>query len=111
MRMWMVDPEIMCRKHLMGEHVECHMFLGTIKLKKSLNGYVRNNLVETNQLENRHKILAKEMQRRGYKHKSSLEYKDELNIGRVDIVKSLEDLLTRCFDCKSLWKAKILEEV
>ena len=22
MRMWMVNPKIMCRKHLLGEHVE-----------------------------------------------------------------------------------------
>ena len=31
MRMWMVDPQIMCRQHLLGEHTEMHMFVGTLK--------------------------------------------------------------------------------
>lgn len=30
MRMWMVPPELMCRQHLLGEHVELHMFVGAI---------------------------------------------------------------------------------
>jgi hypothetical protein len=101
MRMWMVNPNIMCRRHLLGEHVECHMILGAIKLKKSLNGFVKNNLIDTSQLENRHKALSEEMKRRGYKHKSNLKYNDKLNIGKVDINKSLKDLLTRCFDCNA----------
>lgn len=25
MRMWMVDPTIMCRQHLLGEHYELHV--------------------------------------------------------------------------------------
>ena len=28
MRMWMVNPGFMCNKHLLGEHVECHMLVG-----------------------------------------------------------------------------------
>ena len=31
MRMWNVDPKLMCNKHLLGEHVEMHMFFGTIQ--------------------------------------------------------------------------------
>lgn len=31
MRMWLVPPSHMCRKHLLGEHVELHMLLGTLK--------------------------------------------------------------------------------
>ena len=30
MRMWMIDPKLLCRKHLLGEHLEIHMFVGTI---------------------------------------------------------------------------------
>ena len=32
MRMWMVNPRIMCRQHLLGEHVEIHMFHSENKL-------------------------------------------------------------------------------
>jgi len=28
MRMWMLNPKALCRKHLMGEHVEIHMLVG-----------------------------------------------------------------------------------
>jgi hypothetical protein len=28
--MWMVDPRIMCRNHLLGEHAEIHMFVWNI---------------------------------------------------------------------------------
>ena len=45
MRMWMVDPKIMCRKHLLGEHVEHHMFVGTINKRISIVGYLRDNLL------------------------------------------------------------------
>jgi hypothetical protein len=31
MRMWMVNPRIMCGNHLLGEHLETHMFYGIIK--------------------------------------------------------------------------------
>ena len=30
MRMWNVDVTKMCNKHLLGEHVEMHMFVGII---------------------------------------------------------------------------------
>ena len=36
MRMWLVPPSHMCRKHLLGEHVELHMLLGTLKKGKSI---------------------------------------------------------------------------
>jgi len=40
MRQWMCDPRFMCNKHLFGEHVEHHMFIGTLERKKSINGYI-----------------------------------------------------------------------
>jgi hypothetical protein len=46
MRMWMVPTKIMCDKHLLGEHVEHHMFLGSLKQGFNLDGYVKNNLFE-----------------------------------------------------------------
>ena len=31
MRQWYVPAECMCRQHLLGEHCEHHMFVGTLK--------------------------------------------------------------------------------
>lgn len=44
MRHWLVRPELMCRQHLGGEHLECHMFLGSIHQMKPLSGYYSNGL-------------------------------------------------------------------
>ena len=99
MRMWMVDPKIMCRKHLLGEHVELHMFVGTIQKGVSLNGYVTRGLVDTSQITSRHEILVEEMLIRGYNHKSPLLYVDTLELGKVDAIASAIELSRRCSDC------------
>ena len=99
MRMWMVDPATMCRQHLLGEHVETHMFAGTIRREISLDGYVRNNLVETASLAARHDALAAEMTRRGYRHNSPMHYADDLGLGRIDRQASDRELRRRCPDC------------
>lgn len=107
MRLWMVDPKILCRKHLLGEHVECHMFLGTLKKKLKMDGYISNNLFEPKSLQTRHDALVSEMINRGYNHNSPLEVNPEL-IERfstdiiIDVSKSLNDLLGRCPLCKEL---------
>ena len=50
MRMWMVDPRIMCRQHLLGEHVEIHMFVGAISRGKSVKGYLEKGLLEVHNM-------------------------------------------------------------
>ena len=109
MRLWMCDPKILCRKHLLGEHVECHMFFGTLIKKKSMSGYIKNNLFEPLMLFERHKQLAEEICRRGFKHKSPMfedynvfDYlpEEELNY-TINREKSLRDLLSRCDSCKN----------
>ena len=57
----MVDPKILCRRHLLGEHVELHMFVGSINKKISLDGYAKNSLVEVHNIKSRHSQLVKEM--------------------------------------------------
>lgn len=105
MRMWMVDPEIMCRKHLLGEHVECHMFVGTLRKKKKVDGYFKNDLFEPTSLFARHEQLSREMQRRGYKHNSLMDSKEVENLiinlpaNIINVQTSLKDLIGRCPDC------------
>ena len=99
MRMWMVDPQHMCRQHLLGEHLELHMFVGTIKKGVSLEGYVNAGLVETSSIAFRHEQLVQEMEKRGYKHGSPLTYVDLLDQGEVSRALAREELLKRCAAC------------
>lgn len=100
MRMWMVDPKIMCRQHLLGEHVECHMLAGTLAKGKSILGFLKKGLVEPTSLVRRHQELAEEMWKRGYSHKSPLQIDDSRYSGvTVNQHKSLSDLVIRCPEC------------
>ena len=102
MRMWMVNPEMMCRQHLLGEHLELHMIVGCLQKAKSLQGYLRKGLVELNAIEKRHNEIAAEMTSRGYSHKSPLPAfgYDIKNTGFVNKRQSLKELLRRCKECR-----------
>jgi hypothetical protein len=102
MRMWGVIAEVLCRKHLLGEHVEMHMFVGTINKGKSIDGYVRDGLLDTDRIEERHFLLAHEMFRRGMKHTSPLPaITVKLEARRsVDEKANLRELCRRCVDCR-----------
>ena len=39
MRQWNIDPHCMCRKHLLGEHTEMHMAVGTLRRGLSIAGF------------------------------------------------------------------------
>jgi len=96
----MVPPRLMCRQHLLGEHVELHMLVGTIKANKSVDGYVNKNLIMTSKIKERHDALVNEMGNRGYNHKSPLEYDDKLHKGQVSVLDSIAELVKRCPECK-----------
>ena len=100
----MVDPRIMCRKHLLGEHVELHMMVSTIRNGLRLGGYVKNNLIEASSIGSRHSALVFEMRRRGYDHKSPIRYDSHKVIGKIDRPAALQELLRRCPDCRQRHK-------
>ena len=101
--MWMVDTKLLCRKHLLGEHLECHMFVGTINKNISIKGYIENGLGEPDKLEIRHNQLAEEMIKRGYNRKSELHmYFECEQSGHVDIPGNITELARRCPDCRKL---------
>jgi Pyrimidine dimer DNA glycosylase len=106
MRQWLVDPKLLCRKHLLGEHVESHMFLGTIKKGISVNGYVSTGLFDPAKLYSRHDELVTEMLRRGYGHYSDLEVIDISKCTTlkpcIDVEANLRDLFNRCSECREL---------
>ena len=109
MRMWMVDPKILCQKHLCGEHVEMHMFLGSLNKKKKIDGFLNNNLFEPRSLFQRHEDLKNEMLSRGYNHRSNiceeecacvLDLPVEKQYWEIDKNAALKELLDRCPECR-----------
>jgi hypothetical protein len=102
MRMWMIEPELMCSKHLLGEHVELHMIVGCINKGKSIDGYLNKKLVDVYTLRKRHLQLVNEMHNRGYNHNSPLP-KYEIRHRRIfiDIDENKRELMRRCYLCKT----------
>lgn len=105
MRMWMVDPKILCNQHLAGEHVELHMFAGHLLRGKRVDGYARHNCIEPWSIQFRHDVLAAEMLARGWNHNSPLSQPHILihqhPEATVDREASLAELLNRCVHCRA----------
>lgn len=104
MRMWMIDPELLCRKHLLGEHYEIHKAAGFLRNGRNLFGLLRGFL-DPRRMEVRHQALTFEMQQRGYLHNSpldmpTLDYRLLPKINEINISKSVRDLKARCVDCQ-----------
>jgi hypothetical protein len=75
MRIWDVEPALLCRQHLLGEHRELHGLWNI--LRDGRRGYrhhpeVRRWEGKLAALYIRHEALAEEMLRRGYRHGSPL---------------------------------------
>jgi len=100
MRQWNVNPEILCTKHLLGEHVESHMYMGCIKKGTSLKGYIDKGLVEVHNITKRHNELVNEMIKRGMNHKTPIEEFICEEIGYVNSEKNIEELKRRCIKCR-----------
>lgn len=76
MRIWDIEPERLCRSHLLGEHAELHALWSVLTQGK--RGF--SNHPETRRwrgrlkaLYARHRELVAEMERRGYRHASPLD--------------------------------------
>lgn len=102
MRMWMIPPVLLCRKHLLGCHVECHMLVGAIRKGRSIAGHLARGQLEPQCVVEYHNSLANEMVRRGYNHNSPLNMIVSGICGYVDTQKSIDDLKARCADCRAL---------
>lgn len=108
MRIWDVEPSILCRSHLLGEHRELHAIWSIIT--KDKRGYSRHP--ETlrwrgclSALYRRHESLVKEMETRGYNHGSPLDKKqakgDAIQCRLIDSIKEQERILReKGCDCR-----------
>jgi ribosomal protein L44E len=98
----MVNPRLMCRKHLLGEHVELHMFVGCLLRKKTLTGFFQKGLLEVHSIRSRHQSLVKEIRRRGMQHNSPLQKFRSYKMGKINRKQSKQELASRCRDCCEL---------
>lgn len=107
MRMWMIDPKLLCRKHLLGEHGEIHKHKHNFEKKHNMTG--RIGQIFPSKMKSRHDKLVKEMRRRGYSHESPYEMPDISYLPKFpkpNISLNLKDLHNRCGECKSLYSER-----
>lgn len=106
MRMWMVKPELLCDKHLLGEHGELHKHRHNFVKRQKIDGRIFPVVqIEPANMKRRHDTLAKEMLKRGFNHKSPYEQPDishlpiEQQTAVADVEQNIIDLTNRCEDC------------
>lgn len=110
----MIDPELMCMQHIVGEHRELHALIGSLertkpkyenheKHQKNLTTLAKNGLIELKSLKKRHNQLVKHMKN----HNSPIEkipttkhLPKKVKEVKVDIEKSKKDLIDRPESCK-----------
>ena len=101
----MVDPALLCKKHLLGEHGELHKFHHNFVKQHKMTKRCLLRQIEPMSMKERHDALATEMLRRGYTHASPYEQPDisylslSEQLTTVDIARSVEDLKNRCAVC------------
>ncbi|MFB6282583.1 MAG: pyrimidine dimer DNA glycosylase/endonuclease V [Halobacteria archaeon] len=120
-RMWGVAPVLLCDDHLLGEHNEMHMIVGTIRKHQHgeaiVQGHADKGQIDTSLIQERHDELKEEMIARGMEHESPMDYENELDIGEVDSQRSQEILRDRCEMCSGRMELKpdvstrVMEEV
>ena len=107
MRMWMIPANLLCRRHLLGEHGEIHKHLPSFRKGHNIHGRFHPVVqIQLKGLVARHDELAEEMLRRGFNHKSPLidvprlryTYPDYYNF-EVDPIVAVQDLIDRCEYC------------
>jgi hypothetical protein len=104
--MWCINPELLCKNHLLGEHGEIHKHRHNfVKKHKITNRITPVVQIEPESMEKRHDELVAEMIKRGYNHASPYEQPDisylkkEERYAKVDLSISLSDLICRCPEC------------
>jgi hypothetical protein len=84
------------------------MLVGVILKGKSLKGYLEKGLIEPQSIEKRHEEIVREIQSRGYNHKSPLcKIGEHIPTGFVPRDDSGLELFGRCEECRR----RILEKI
>jgi len=102
MRTWMVNPKLMCKKHIVGEHGEIHKHRHNFEKGHSITGRIYPVVqIEPKAMKARHDELAKYLNHKSPYEQPDISYlpDDEQN-AKVDIEVSLKELCRRCPDCR-----------
>jgi hypothetical protein len=79
------------------------MLAGCLQRGKNIDGFLKGGLVDPSLLKMRHDELAREMERRGYQHKSPMKECDYSFIkGCIDLQANMVELRSRCEGCRAL---------
>jgi len=105
----MINPKLLCRKHLLGEHNEIHKHKHNFEKGHKIDGRLKPFVaIEPLNMGKRHNQLVKEMINRGYNHNSPYKQPnlskydfDKINV-KANINFNLDDLISRCDECKKL---------
>jgi hypothetical protein len=95
MRIWDIQPEKLCRNHLLGEHAELHAVWAILTQDKE--GYAHHPEVlrwkgKLKALYRKHEEIVEEMLARGYQHNSPLDPELATGAAQQDtLVDSLEE--------------------
>ena len=106
MRMWMVDPRIMCFKHLCREHCEVHRLVANLRKGRDVRSYLLRQVLDISSIYIRHKELEDEIMARGGKLDSPLSAAECIAFARwygsttINIGRSLADLSDCCKECR-----------
>jgi hypothetical protein len=106
MRMWMLNPELPCNRHLLGEHAELHKFKPSFEKKHNMKTRIERRQIFPSVMKERHDRIAEEMTRRGMNHNSPYTMPDISYIGIMneltghDIENNIKDLCGRCPECR-----------
>ena len=108
MRIWDLEPRKLCRNHLLGEHRELHALWSILVNGKK--GYSKHPETlrwkgKLKALYNRHEKIVREMEKRGYLHKTPLDSKLATDACKQDNFvnthqEQIEILRKKCKDCK-----------
>ena len=107
MRMWMLPPETMCRKHLLGEHVELHMLLGSLRRGKNIDGFLAGKLVDPGACSGGTRSLCSKWSGAATGHASPLDEAECETLARrygrtgtgIDAGANAAELARRCPEC------------
>lgn len=108
MRMWMINPKLLCDQHLRGEHGELHKHRTSFVRKHRITNRVRPEDVQIEPLSmaTRHDEVAAEMVRRGMNHNSpytmpDLSYLSDKHVNAtVNPQANIVILMRRCHQCR-----------
>ncbi|HBA37007.1 TPA: pyrimidine dimer DNA glycosylase [Candidatus Falkowbacteria bacterium] len=90
MRIWDINPQHLCRQHLLAEHRELHGLWNILTKHGGRGGYSRHPetlrwVGKTKALYERHEALVKEFVRRGYQHRTPLDKRLARGQGGQDV--------------------------